>query len=151
MSGGWGQSPPTSVDITLPSPSLYLSHHFFLLLLLLYPPDAQTCLSQMPIVLIPIHFDRDIHHCPVMPSCQRSIVIRTFITSDFMTGIPATPGQHWPKQVCIFNNYTCIDIIIIIIMVKLIEWPELLIKMDSFCRIGSSPSCLINKDTYTTV
>ena len=54
-------------------------------------------LSQMPIVLIPIHFDRDpIDH---IPSCQRSVVIRTFITSDFMTGIPATPGKQIPIEV----------------------------------------------------
>ncbi|EDO34799.1 predicted protein [Nematostella vectensis] len=53
--------------------------------------------SQMPIVSIPVHFDRDpIDH---IPSCQRSIVIRTFITNDFMTGIPATPGKHIPVQV----------------------------------------------------
>ena len=33
------------------------------------------------------------------PSCQRSVVIRTFITSDFMTGIPATPGNEIPVEV----------------------------------------------------
>ena len=54
-------------------------------------------ISQMPIVLIPIHFDRDpIDH---IPSCQRSVVIRTFVTNDFMTGIPATPGKHLPLEV----------------------------------------------------
>lgn len=49
-------------------------------------------LAQMPIVLIPVHFDRD----PVtrLPSCQRSLVLRPFITHDFMTGIPALPGKH---------------------------------------------------------
>ncbi|XP_067946997.1 GMP synthase [glutamine-hydrolyzing]-like [Watersipora subatra] len=49
-------------------------------------------LSQMPVISIPIHFDRapDQH----MPSCQRSIVIRTFLTSDFMTGVPALPGKQ---------------------------------------------------------
>lgn len=51
----------------------------------------------MPIVLIPVHFDRDpIDH---IPSCQRSVVIRTFITNDFMTGVPATPGKHIPLEV----------------------------------------------------
>ncbi|XP_059146088.1 GMP synthase [glutamine-hydrolyzing]-like [Physella acuta] len=54
-------------------------------------------ISQMPIVLIPVHFDRDpsLH----LPSCQRSVVIRTFITNDFMTGIPATPGKQIPVKV----------------------------------------------------
>ncbi|KAL9971293.1 hypothetical protein ACROYT_G023801 [Oculina patagonica] len=59
--------------------------------------DVVDRLSQMPIVLIPIHFDRDpIDH---IPSCQRSVVIRTFITSDFMTGIAATPGKQLPIEV----------------------------------------------------
>lgn len=54
-------------------------------------------ISQMPIILIPIHFDRD----PTMhlPSCQRSVVIRTFITNDFMTGVPAEPGKQLPVEV----------------------------------------------------
>ncbi|CAL1543679.1 unnamed protein product [Lymnaea stagnalis] len=54
-------------------------------------------ISQMPIVLIPVHFDRD----PSMhlPSCQRSIVIRTFITNDFMTGVPSCPGKEIPIKV----------------------------------------------------
>lgn len=54
-------------------------------------------ISQMPVVLIPIHFDRD--PSSHMPSCQRSVVIRTFITNDFMTGIPATPGKQIPVKV----------------------------------------------------
>ncbi|KAK2157925.1 hypothetical protein LSH36_181g02015 [Paralvinella palmiformis] len=54
-------------------------------------------ISQMPVVLIPVHFDRD----PLLhsPSCQHSVVIRTFITSDFMTGIAAEPGNHLPEEV----------------------------------------------------
>ncbi|XP_055947630.1 GMP synthase [glutamine-hydrolyzing]-like isoform X2 [Argiope bruennichi] len=54
-------------------------------------------ISQMPIVLIPIHFDRDV--VSRNPSCQRSAVIRTFITHDFMTGIPATPNKDLPLEV----------------------------------------------------
>ncbi|XP_077998045.1 GMP synthase [glutamine-hydrolyzing]-like isoform X2 [Glandiceps talaboti] len=54
-------------------------------------------ISQMPIVLIPIHFGRD--PSQRHPSCQRSVVIRTFITADFMTGIPATPGKQLPEEV----------------------------------------------------
>uniref|UniRef100_A0A336KDS9 GMP synthase (glutamine-hydrolyzing) n=1 Tax=Culicoides sonorensis TaxID=179676 RepID=A0A336KDS9_CULSO len=57
-------------------------------------------LAQMPVVLIPIHFDRD----PInrIPSCQRSIVLRPFITNDFMTGVPAIPGsEHMPLDVLI--------------------------------------------------
>lgn len=51
-----------------------------------------TKISQMPVVLIPVHFDRD----PALkiPSCSRSVVIRPFLTSDFMTGVPAVPGSQ---------------------------------------------------------
>ncbi|KAM3875338.1 GMP synthase [glutamine-hydrolyzing] [Diretmus argenteus] len=54
-------------------------------------------ISQMPIILTPLHFDRD--PLQKQPSCRRSVVVRTFITSDFMTGIPATPGNHIPEEV----------------------------------------------------
>ncbi|XP_061162674.1 GMP synthase [glutamine-hydrolyzing]-like [Saccostrea echinata] len=59
--------------------------------------NTTSKLSQMPVIIIPVHFDRD----PIknIPSCQRSIVIRTFITNDFMTGIAATPNKQFPAQV----------------------------------------------------
>lgn len=60
--------------------------------------NAVQSISQMPIVLIPIHFDRELFH-PIIPSCQRSVVIRTFLTSDFMTGVPAVPGKDLPLHV----------------------------------------------------
>ncbi|KAG5504895.1 hypothetical protein JKF63_04341 [Porcisia hertigi] len=40
-------------------------------------------LSQAPVILVPVGFER---------SGNYSVVLRTFLTSDFMTGIPATPG-----------------------------------------------------------
>lgn len=55
--------------------------------------------AQMPVILIPIHFDRDVVSSAKEPSCQRSIVIRTFITEDFMTGVPAIPDKHIPFEV----------------------------------------------------
>ena len=54
-------------------------------------------LLQMPVVLIPIHFDRD--SSQRLPSCQRSIVLRPFVSSDFMTGVPGQPDVHLPHQV----------------------------------------------------
>ncbi|XP_052760059.1 GMP synthase [glutamine-hydrolyzing]-like [Mya arenaria] len=59
--------------------------------------DSVHKLSQMPVVLVPLHFDRD----PTQhkPSCQRSVVIRTFMTHDFMTGVPAQPDKHLPLSV----------------------------------------------------
>ena len=48
-------------------------------------------ITQMPIILLPLHFDVD----PVSrdPHCQRSVVIRPFLTNDFMTGVAAQPGK----------------------------------------------------------
>ncbi|CAG0887726.1 unnamed protein product [Darwinula stevensoni] len=59
--------------------------------------NCYDSVSQMPVVLIPVHFDRD----PLyrVPSCQRSLVLRPFITRDFMTGIAAIPGKHLPLEV----------------------------------------------------
>nr|CAB3249850.1 GMP synthase [glutamine-hydrolyzing] [Phallusia mammillata] len=54
-------------------------------------------ISQMPVVLLPLHFDRDIFVRE--PSCQRSIVLRPFITKDFMTGLAAHPGKDIPSEV----------------------------------------------------
>ena len=54
-------------------------------------------ISQMPIVLIPIHFDRS--NIERTTSFQRSVVIRPFITQDFMTGVPAIPGKDILKDV----------------------------------------------------
>ena len=49
-------------------------------------------ISQMPIVLIPVHFDRD--YASRTPPCQRSVVLRPFCSRDFMTGTPAIPGKE---------------------------------------------------------
>jgi len=54
-------------------------------------------ISQMPVILTPLHFDREpMAH---LPSCQRSVVLRPFVTSDFMTGVAAIPGKHIPESV----------------------------------------------------
>lgn len=53
----------------------------------------------MPVVMIPIHFDRNYQELAALPSCQRSIVLRPFVTCDFMTGLPAMPGEHIPEKV----------------------------------------------------
>lgn len=53
--------------------------------------------SQMPVILIPLHFDRD--QALRIPSCQRSVVLRPFCTQDFMTGMPVLPGKELPVDV----------------------------------------------------
>lgn len=63
-------------------------------------PDAMHCVSQMPVVLIPIHFDRK----PSLPSCQHAVVLRPFMTSDYMTGLPAVPGKDIPVEVRVNCN-----------------------------------------------
>ena len=47
-------------------------------------------LSQMPVVLLPVHFDRSVVERSA--SLQRSVALRPFKTNDFMTGLPAVPG-----------------------------------------------------------
>ncbi|KAI5750171.1 hypothetical protein M8J76_013406 [Diaphorina citri] len=59
--------------------------------------DYHNRIAQMPVVLIPIHFDRE--PTSRTPSCQRSLVLRPFVTNDFMTGVPALPGKHIPVDV----------------------------------------------------
>jgi len=44
-------------------------------------------LSQVPVILYPADFG---------VKGARSIAVRTFITNDFMTGLPATPGKQMP-------------------------------------------------------
>ena len=60
-------------------------------------------ITQMPIILLPLHFDVD----PVSrdPHCQRSVVIRPFLTNDFMTGVAAQPGKDLPLNVGFFYYY----------------------------------------------
>lgn len=66
-------------------------------------------ISQMPVVLLPIHFDRD--QALRIPSCQRSVVLRPFCTQDFMTGLPAIPGKQLPidVSVCCFNGKNFVE------------------------------------------
>jgi len=56
-----------------------------------------TKIAQMPVVLLPVHLDRD--PCSRIPSCQHSVVLRPFITQDFMTGVPGIPGKHVPIEI----------------------------------------------------
>ncbi|XP_003704219.1 GMP synthase burgundy [Megachile rotundata] len=60
--------------------------------LVLATNGCMGAISQMPVVLIPIHFDREAGSR--IPSCQRSVVLRPFVTNDFMTGTPAVPGKE---------------------------------------------------------
>lgn len=53
--------------------------------------------SQMPVILIPIHFDREV--ITRQQFYQRSVVIRTFLTEDFMTGVPVIPNQQIPYEI----------------------------------------------------
>lgn len=73
------------------------------------PLDAMDCVSQMPVILLPLHFDRDPNLRPPIPSCQRSVAIRTFITTDFMTGVPAIPGIDLPLEVSYSWSELCTE------------------------------------------
>ncbi|VDD83177.1 unnamed protein product [Mesocestoides corti] len=56
-------------------------------------------LAQMPVILIPVHFDRDPANMMGASSILRSVVLRPFVTSDFMTGLAAKPGVDLPLEV----------------------------------------------------
>lgn len=58
----------------------------------------QSGVMQMPVVMAPVHFDRD--PTERKASTLRSFVLRPFITSDFMTGVAALPGRDIPEKVC---------------------------------------------------
>ena len=51
--------------------------------------DLVKPLSQVPVILFPASFGR---------AGMRSVCIRTFITNDFMTGVPAWPGRTIPAE-----------------------------------------------------
>jgi GMP synthase (glutamine-hydrolysing) len=51
--------------------------------------DLIRSLSQVPVVLFPVTFGQ---------AGARGIAIRTFITNDFMTGVPALPGREMPVE-----------------------------------------------------
>lgn len=57
--------------------------------------DLSRKVQQMPVVMIPIHFDRPPNE---INSYKRSFVLRPFITSDFMTGIAALPERDIPEK-----------------------------------------------------
>uniref|UniRef100_A0A183VEC1 GMP synthase (glutamine-hydrolyzing) n=1 Tax=Toxocara canis TaxID=6265 RepID=A0A183VEC1_TOXCA len=62
-------------------------------------PALEVCVNriqQMPVVMVPIHFDRDPMERKV--STLRSYVLRPFITNDFMTGVAALPGRDIPEK-----------------------------------------------------
>ena len=57
---------------------------------LLLKHQLMKTISQVPVVLLPLSFGiKD----------ARSIAIRTMITNDFMTGVPAIPGMELPEEV----------------------------------------------------
>merc|ERR1712190_516322 len=56
--------------------------------------DLTTKLSQVPVVSFPVDLSSGDEH-PGQSIAKRSIAIRTFITNDFMTGVPAEPGTEY--------------------------------------------------------
>eukprot|EP01134_Creolimax_fragrantissima_P007486 CFRG7486T1 len=66
---------------------------------LLLANNLVRTLSQVPVISFPIDFDSEDKNKAGVDTKKRSIAIRTFITSDFMTGVPATPGVQIPVKV----------------------------------------------------
>uniref|UniRef100_A0A914DWN0 GMP synthase (glutamine-hydrolyzing) n=1 Tax=Acrobeloides nanus TaxID=290746 RepID=A0A914DWN0_9BILA len=60
---------------------------------LVHLKPAMNCIQQMPVVMLPIHFDRQFTAPQSFPSICHSYCLRPFITRDFMTGKAAIPGK----------------------------------------------------------
>ncbi|OQV18760.1 putative GMP synthase (glutamine-hydrolyzing) [Hypsibius exemplaris] len=63
----------------------------------LWDSGSYLSVAQMPVILIPVVFDEDTVD-PAFPGRKHSVVLRPFISNDFMTGIAALPGKHIPKR-----------------------------------------------------
>ncbi|CAD5210177.1 unnamed protein product [Bursaphelenchus okinawaensis] len=59
-------------------------------------PVSMHLIQQMPVVLIPVHFGAPDRETTVHGTMLHSIVLRPFITRDFMTGMNALPGRDVP-------------------------------------------------------
>ncbi|KRX82479.1 putative GMP synthase [glutamine-hydrolyzing] [Trichinella sp. T6] len=76
--------------------------------------NLMNAVSQMPVILLPLHFDRP-SGSNDYPSVRWSVVLRPVVTQDFMTAVPAEPGKHLPISVVnemvstIENSLPCIS------------------------------------------
>ena len=59
----------------------------------LYKHGLTLSLAQVPVICAPVDFSD-----PLGGTEKHSIAVRTFITTDFMTGVPAVPGQQMPFE-----------------------------------------------------
>ena len=64
----------------------------------LWRSGCYTKIAQMPVILIPVEFDVDTVDANYA-SRKHSVVLRPFITNDFMTGVAALPTKHLPEDV----------------------------------------------------
>eukprot|EP01132_Coremiostelium_polycephalum_P000413 gene413-523_t len=87
----WGDQPIKTITPTylLPDTLTQLQEADEIVNELLMKYNLIRKLSQVPVILFPVSFGVD---------GNRSIAIRTFITNDFMTGIPAVPSLDIPIE-----------------------------------------------------
>lgn len=103
----------------------------------------------MPVVLIPLHFDRD--PANRIPSCARSVVLRPFLTNDFMTGVPIVPGsQQLPATVSlnILNIIRAVVQLIFSLFLQVVE--KMVRKISSIDGISRVLYDLTSKPPGTT-
>lgn len=83
------EGPITTITPTLLEPQVIdqLRHADDIVNQTLLKYDLLRSLTQVPVTLFPVHFGEE---------GKRSVGIRTFITNDFMTGVPAQPGKAMP-------------------------------------------------------
>lgn len=63
----------------------------------------------MPVVMVPLHFERKFREPEVFPSLCRSFCLRPFITRDFMTGKAALPGRDIPEKVTTEGTFSSLE------------------------------------------
>ena len=80
----------------------------------------QSVLSAMPIILIPIHFDREMTLISQYPLRRHSVVIRPLITADnFATGVPAIPSKQISFKV---GNGECTRLTVVKVHLKFLSF-----------------------------
>jgi len=77
-------STPTKLNLET-TDQLRLADHLFNI----HMKDYQRKIAQAPVILTPANFGKEGY---------RSIVLRPFVTRDFMTGLPAVPNQDLPQN-----------------------------------------------------
>uniref|UniRef100_A0A915D8P4 GMP synthase C-terminal domain-containing protein n=1 Tax=Ditylenchus dipsaci TaxID=166011 RepID=A0A915D8P4_9BILA len=100
-----------------------------------------SSIQQMPVVLVPVHFELKFKPPQYFPPLCRSICLRPFITRDFMTGRAGLPGRDFPEE-SIFEMVKRITAevpLISRVMIDLTNKPQVLLNGNKWKKIRRVP------------